>query len=1053
MRFLRIRIENFGPLRGVDSGPEPLPGMTVVHGPNEAGKTSFFLALRALLHGIYPANRDWNPFAPWSGETLEIEGEIETRAGEELRVHRRLLATPWGRLHRNGETENLANRSIPDLGTLSRELYEHVFTITLPQLAALQEGDAWETVRDRLVAGMGSGELATPREVADALEREAAGLWRPDRRGQSRDREIARKLDALADRHSSARDRDRKLREVVKALEENRSERNGVEERLRELRAFRERAQQVLPLVPRLATARERRRDAGDPELLEALPAGLPHRLEELREAVDKGESGVKEAEADLADAHRSMPEADPFLEAVAEREEGLRKLISAHPVVVERTGKRERLTRTLAEVREDVVRAVLRLFQWEEDQATDGSVDSLLPLLQGLPTGEIRRRIRVRDEVTARRMSAEEALPPDPGPGPGEPRPSNSDPQQSRRADFGPDEAHPSDPDPDETRPAHPGPREGRSSHPDPDQARAEVGSGMPVVPGVGGALLFVLGLVLLLVGGVPESVAILLAGAGLVALLVAGLQRRDRIREQGAREAEHRRRREEYETRKARVDQLRAAEEEAAREVLTLLDPLPLGPDRRGAPDEALVAEVEALRESLEARARAREELEELHELDGKQEAEIEEFRQDLPAELGAHLELPREVAPALDHLDRLLGRARAHAERMREARMELDGAADHLERKKRALQEARDGLHAFEQRVRAAHRDDAGAASSAEASSAEASSPGGSSLEAASMKPAAPGAASPEVASPEVASPEAASPEANSPETAGRGVGVDEELEAVVAELERRREALADARRIEAEVEEGVGPLDGVQEAIREVRDDPRFGDHSLEHLDALHDEGVEEATGLREERVRLEGEERALLQEETVDQVESEREALREEQREVRRERDRLHLLSRVVRAAEQSYREAHQPTLIRHAEHHLGRITGGRYTGLLLGDRDDPNRLQLRAPHLPGPTTVEEPISTGTREQVYLALRLAILELLEGEGEPLPLILDEVLVNWDAERRARAFDLFQEVARRRQVFLFTCHEPFAREAEARGGRLLTLPAPERREGPG
>ena len=88
----------------------------------------------------------------------------------------------------------------------------------------------------------------------------------------------------------------------------------------------------------------------------------------------------------------------------------------------------------------------------------------------------------------------------------------------------------------------------------------------------------------------------------------------------------------------------------------------------------------------------------------------------------------------------------------------------------------------------------------------------------------------------------------------------------------------------------------------------------------------------------------------------------------------------------------------------------------------------------------------EPLSTGTRDQVFLALRLAVVDHMDRAGARLPLLLDEVLVNWDEERRARALDLLTDVAMERQVVLFTCHPAIAREAEERGARRVELAGP-------
>ena len=83
------------------------------------------------------------------------------------------------------------------------------------------------------------------------------------------------------------------------------------------------------------------------------------------------------------------------------------------------------------------------------------------------------------------------------------------------------------------------------------------------------------------------------------------------------------------------------------------------------------------------------------------------------------------------------------------------------------------------------------------------------------------------------------------------------------------------------------------------------------------------------------------------------------------------------------------------------------------------------------------------MSTGTLEQAYLALRFAIVDHLDRGGERLPLFVDEVFVNWDAERRAHGIEVLADLSTSRQIFVFTCHPEMAAELAGRGGRLLSL----------
>ena len=69
----------------------------------------------------------------------------------------------------------------------------------------------------------------------------------------------------------------------------------------------------------------------------------------------------------------------------------------------------------------------------------------------------------------------------------------------------------------------------------------------------------------------------------------------------------------------------------------------------------------------------------------------------------------------------------------------------------------------------------------------------------------------------------------------------------------------------------------------------------------------------------------------------------------------------------------------------------------------------------------------EYLSAGTLDLMYLAVRLAICELALPEGEPCPLILDDALVNLDETRFQQAIELLKQIAKERQVILFTCRQ--------------------------
>lgn len=128
-----------------------------------------------------------------------------------------------------------------------------------------------------------------------------------------------------------------------------------------------------------------------------------------------------------------------------------------------------------------------------------------------------------------------------------------------------------------------------------------------------------------------------------------------------------------------------------------------------------------------------------------------------------------------------------------------------------------------------------------------------------------------------------------------------------------------------------------------------------------------------------------------------------------------------------------YREAHQDPLLKRASHYLARLTGGRFEQVAVdGDQRRGPRLGAVAPN--GEERGIPELSEGTRDQLYLALRLAALEEAFARSGPMPVVLDDVLVNFDDERAGAALACLAELAGTGQVLLFTHHRHLVALAE-------------------
>ena len=89
---------------------------------------------------------------------------------------------------------------------------------------------------------------------------------------------------------------------------------------------------------------------------------------------------------------------------------------------------------------------------------------------------------------------------------------------------------------------------------------------------------------------------------------------------------------------------------------------------------------------------------------------------------------------------------------------------------------------------------------------------------------------------------------------------------------------------------------------------------------------------------------------------------------------------------------------------------------------------------------------EEPerhLSKGTVDQIYLALRLAMIQSMSENAESIPMLLDDPFANYDDERLENAIRLLARIAETNQILLFTCREDVARTARAVGAPIVEL----------
>ena len=259
----------------------------------------------------------------------------------------------------------------------------------------------------------------------------------------------------------------------------------------------------------------------------------------------------------------------------------------------------------------------------------------------------------------------------------------------------------------------------------------------------------------------------------------------------------------------------------------------------------------------------------------------------------------------------------------------------------------------------------------------------------------------------------------------ERARERVRLSDELRRVEAELMASGDGL-DLAALEAEAQ-GVDAEAVAQERLalsRQIEQElqPRHADALERRIHAERDfsamTGSDDAAVLAEEIERL----RASLRHHTEHYV-------------------RLRLAARLLREAIEQFRRQHRDPILTRTSAYFAPLTCGNFAAVE-SDFDDADQPILVGVRTSGERVRVEAMSTGTRDQLYLALRLAHLDRHLDSAPPLPFVVDDILIQFDDDRARATLAVFAALAAKTQVIVFTHHQRVVEQAQA-------LPEAERR----
>ena len=271
---------------------------------------------------------------------------------------------------------------------------------------------------------------------------------------------------------------------------------------------------------------------------------------------------------------------------------------------------------------------------------------------------------------------------------------------------------------------------------------------------------------------------------------------------------------------------------------------------------------------------------------------------------------------------------------------------------------------------------------------------------------------------------------------------GVADAQALETVIARVERRR-ALVDEQAATAETLADQGDGQALDNLIAAVEASDL--DSLREQIDALADQlkDVDDELGpARDARNEARADFETIGGDDRAVTAAAERQTALADMQDAAERYLRVGTAALLLKWAGQRYAMDKQRPLIERGSALMNQLTGGSFERLA-GDFDERDELQIVGVRADGSRVTPPGMSEGTRDQLYLALRIAAIEDYLQRATPLPVVADDLFINFDDERAMAGLDVLAGLAEKTQVLFFTHHQHLRdMAAEKLGNRVQT-----------
>ncbi|MDO9540464.1 MAG: hypothetical protein Q7J09_10765, partial [Methanocalculus sp.] len=244
-----------------------------------------------------------------------------------------------------------------------------------------------------------------------------------------------------------------------------------------------------------------------------------------------------------------------------------------------------------------------------------------------------------------------------------------------------------------------------------------------------------------------------------------------------------------------------------------------------------------------------------------------------------------------------------------------------------------------------------------------------------------------------------------------------------------LSRERQKLEESIRISTEEIRRISGLhryEAIRRALPEY--DPILSPSKITGMEEEHSGLLSKLAEIQRRQGELGLAKRQIEEDNTLSPLISREAGLLEELCQLNRQWAVFKAASTILSEAVEHFERDRQPNILREAGHFFSGFTNGQYTRIVMPiDGSD-----LYVEEESGARKKTDELSRGTAEQLYLALRFGYIKDYADTSVPIPLIFDDIMVNFDSERRRQACRAIGDLGDTCQVLYFTCHPETADE---------------------